>query len=757
MAIIRGLLIVALAAAPTASRAEALRFEVDAGTIRALRDGAPVWQNTHDRRGQFARADAPGHLIGPVQVDDLVYYAVGGSVFQVEAETGVVRTRVLLPGHCKALRPDRDGVVLDVGSGSSQSWTRQYRLGREGHDVPFFLSADLRAARMARSDAEDTLDAVLQADPTAPRVARDDAGWRRRPELAPHLEAAVTMLEALAKRDPTNPWYHYWRGEYLADLGRQREAAAAFGSALEGDPAYDFELMPMVVRLDDVAPQLGQQAFERAMRFLIAHGYEPESMLALVSVLVHYGRPGGGGALDPARDLERVSRVAERISEFAPYCEGAAFMYKGVADANRAAGRQQEAAHWDEWSVAALPSRAFGAPSRRAGWAGPALNVLIAAVLALFVGTLVRGLRYLPMQQRASGMARWNPFCSWTRGEIVGLLLVFAALAWASAAAYVSLFSIARGAAFPLAALSGNLGHPDSVEYLARYQGTPAGDFVHALALQRAGELDRAATLYERLGTPRARNNLGVIHQLRGDTQRARTLFAEARNGDPGLAEATYNLGEAVESPRLERLQRYGFEGAVFALPGPDTWSDVLAPPRWFGNPFQFFETMQSISQASPATRPRTASLVEPRHLLVVALALVAVLALLGLWVRAPQVRSAGGSWLSRAGWALGFAIPGTARQLGFTGPPLLVLFTFALLVRRFLAASQGVASDVVEAVGMTNLSNVFGVVGLSLTPLQQASRAVGELWWLIWLVNLVAVVVLERRSPDPLGPRGQP
>jgi len=739
---------------PGAVSAEALRFETEAGTVRALRGETLVWENRHDRGGQLGDATASGGLVGPVQVGELVHYSIGGSAFRVDAATGAVRARVLLPGFCTALSEDGDGVGLSVVSASGTgTWTRSYRIGPDGHDVPFFLPAGFIAARLSRNDAENVLTGLLEADPEAPQRQPGDDSWRRRPELRPYLEAAIVELSALAERDPTNPWYHYWRGEYLEDLGQAEDAAAAFRSVMDLDPAYDFELLPMVLRLDEVSPKLGDAAFERAMRFLIGHGFEPESMFALTSVAIHYGFAGKPAPLDPATDMDRLVQLGQRLWDFAPLGEGAASMYAGLAAALDDAGRGSDAAIWRARSAEAMPSRVFGVPNPLASWAGPATNAFIASILAIFLAVFVKSLRYASAQRRASGMARWNPFCSWTRGEIVGLLAVFVLVLASWAVAYRSLASIGRAAAFPLDAVSGNLGHPESVEHLSQFQGTPGGDFVYALALQESGKLERAATIYERLETPRAKSNLGMIYTARGDQARARTLFQEARAAEPDLAEASHNLGEAASSARIERMTRYGLDGPFLALPTPEMWSDALAGRWGLGDLSDFFQPMSVISSA-PAPEVARADLLDFNRLLVTALVLIGALAMIGLLVRAPQPLPGSETKMSTLGWALGFVVPGTARQLSLLGPPLLAVFAFSMLVWQFMAGSGGVSADMIEMVTLPAINDLHGISAVALSWQQHAARQTADLWWMLWIANLIVVLALERLWPDPMGPR---
>ncbi len=82
----------------------------------------------------------------------------------------------------------------------------------------------------------------------------------RDPARRPELQAAVADLERLTRRDPTNPWYDYFRGLYLDCLDRRDEALSAYRAALAHDPAYDYELLAMSSRLAEVDQELSEQA-----------------------------------------------------------------------------------------------------------------------------------------------------------------------------------------------------------------------------------------------------------------------------------------------------------------------------------------------------------------------------------------------------------------------------------------------------------------------------------------------------------------
>ena len=358
-------------------------------------------------------------------------------------------------------------------------------------------------------------------------------------------------------------------------------------------------------------------------------------------------------------------------------------------------------------------------------------------MFALLLVMVVKGLRYATAQRRSTGLARWNPFAFWTRGELVGFLILHTFMLASIVATVRGVASIETAALFPMAAVSGNLGHPDGVAYTADFQGSPGGDFVHALALQKAGELEGAARIYERLDAAEAKNNLGVIRHAQGRTREAQDRFEEAHSTDPGLAEAAYNLGESASSSRLERARKYGLEGPIYAMPTRGAWTEALTGPFELNALLDSVGTMQQFVGIE---------LVIPFALFTLVLTALAILA---LFYPSRETASQARSKTSFIGWVLGFVVPGTARNLSFLGPPLLTVCTFSAFGRIVLSKSDGVATDILAAVAQPNLMRAFGIAEPIYAPLEEVMRQMASLWWIFWVVNLVAVILLERFSPD--------
>jgi len=745
-AMLLGLILVAFAYAQACTAAE--QFEVRDGTVVA-RDGSRVlWENRHDRAKNFRAPDRPGHLVGPVLAGGSLYYAIGVTLFEVHPASGAVKRRLLLPAPCTKLVPEGDAVLLDLASSDPQrKWSRRYRVSAGVSDVPFFLPGLVQGARMARTDAEGVLSGLLEADPKAPKLDPRDA-WRTKPEFHPYLKAAAQELERLARWDTTNPWYRYLRGAYLHVLGREAGARAAFRSVLALEPAYDFELVGLALPLDEVAPELVSEAFRRGMHFLLAHGYEPEMSPTVLAVALYLGR---SAPIDPKQQLDRLNRIGERVWDFAPYAEFATWMYQGLASANRDAGLADAAAVWEARAAATAPAGlVYAGPSAR--WAGIGLNAFAASLIAVALTLVLKGLRCAPDPRRARGFARWNAFAGWTRSEIVGFLLVHILLLMAVIAMDRGITAISRSAAIPLSAISGNFGHPDGVEYFATLQGTPEGDFVYGLALQKAGGLHEAARIYQDLPFAQAHNNLGVILRAQGNEAEARKQFEQARAADPTLGEAAYNLREQASSARVERARKFRLAGPLVAMPTLQMWSQALAGPLELWNlPARALSLYAAPSEES-STGARVFSLAVAALITLLYVG-VGVLAVVGLI--APQPAGAR-SRRTLVGWGLGFVVPGTARQLGLLGPPLLALCAFSYFVHYALQLSDGLATDIFSALAIPNVTRYYPIAEVTYTPLELAVRNTRNLFWILWIGNLIAVVILERLFPDPAGPRAK-
>ncbi|MCU0241801.1 MAG: hypothetical protein MUF51_05205 [Vicinamibacteria bacterium] len=713
-----------IVAGDAAAQAPAIEYRVVKGSVGAFAGGQELWTHTLDPFGRLK-------ISGPLPVGAWVYFAAGTSVYEVDPQSGIVKRRLSLPAVVTHLAAAGDTVIAKVDIGyAGNEVPREYRL-TAGAWPPFFLSGSLMAARGTRALAE-------------------SIGKLQKPSAA-QLAAAVAELEKRARLDPTNPWFHYWRGVCLQQLQRKDEALSAFSAVLAVDPAYDYELLALAQKLDTVSAEWGQKAFDRGLRFLLTHGFEPELNTGLIAVLVYYG---SSDYLAQVHDLDVLNRMGERIWDLAPRCEGAASMFQGLANANHRAGRG-EAALWAERAQAALPYRMWGGAF--VSWTGPALSLLFAALLTLAACFVVKCLYHLPQRRLATGGARFNPFTAWTRGEILGFLLVLATLVFATAQVIRGVTAIGRIVALPIAVVSGSLGHPSGEAYFSERQGTPGGDFLFALSLQQAGQLDRAAEIYLRLDSARALNNLGVLRQAQQKSDEAKRLYAEALAKDPQLGEAAFNLGREARSQRVDRARKYGLTSPLLAMPADAMWTEAMtAGALTEASPWQLFSMfglVQKLSSADTVVVHR-AALLNGNMVLLLMVLLVAYLAVRAMAHRTTDAPAARPGPISYLGWLLSFLLPGTSRRLSVCGPPLMMLACFSFFVWHALGASQGAATNLLDAIAIPSLTRAYGIVGKIDPPHEIVIRQMAHFWWIAWILNLLLLALLELKHPDPLGPR---
>ena len=281
---------------------EDLEFSLDWGVVRASHGDRVVWEYVIYPRAE--EYELKEDFAGPLLAGDLLCFCGRGSLYEADPVDGVVKRRLHLPGRCMDIEKREGKVAVTVGGGFDEhEWRKTYVIEPGVGEIPFFMSSNLAYVYHPMIQAD------IVRGPDGEAVDLDDPG------LGSALEEAIGRLEALARQDPTNPWYRFKRAEYLIHLGRENEAHEALEEMLEElEPGYDYDLLKMVPYLEEIDPGPADQAFARAMRFLLAGGYEPELMYNLMPVMVHLQVPGQD-RLDLVKneDWRRASSYGDRL------------------------------------------------------------------------------------------------------------------------------------------------------------------------------------------------------------------------------------------------------------------------------------------------------------------------------------------------------------------------------------------------------------------------------------------------------------
>jgi hypothetical protein len=107
-----------------------------------------------------------------------------------------------------------------------------------------------------------------------------------------------------------------------------------------------------------------------------------------------------------------------------------------------------------------------------------------------------------------------------------------------------------------------------------------------------------------------------------------------------------------------------------------------------------------------------------------------------------------------KPGWLLGVLLPGAARHYWLFWPLVLGAFVYLLMGAAVMASTDGLASNLLDAIATPAFNRYFGAGVPVVDPLKQALNGLCTWPWLLglFIANLVFVFVSERLRPDPAG-----
>lgn len=730
-------------------------FVVEDGAVVARSaDGRESWRNA-------VAPDAGMEVFGPVLLGESVFYCARSFVWESDAASGVVERRHMLGGQCKQLAVDGDKVRVEVETAGDIR--RREELISPGQAVVLRFSDGNMGALLLRTQATRILyarvpgyaDAAPDAQPAILAL----------PQNAESVDQAVLELEHRAHQDPTNPWFSTMQA--VALQARGRSDAGALAALKELDAAYHHDLVATSMPLDAVHPLLAGQLFDLGLKHALEQGYEPEMAGSLTHVMGYFGTPGAL-ALDLTlpRDLATLDRISERLYAYAPNAQAIAMLYAGVAEAHRASGNPTRAAAWAVRAEDDRPRSFFGTPSSIASRAAVSQVFLLAVLFVLSLALIIKTARPLGVRfvGDASAVVRFNPASRWTRGELVGLLLLSALVPPLLCGVDAGTRIVAmQGDAPPLFA-NGELGSRGALAFVADGSTTPGGALIVGMHEHRAGLVDQARASYRASGLPAAKNNLGVLEAERGRDDAARALWEEVASVVP---EAAHNLGRASTGARVERAVRLGVTRPLLAVPQPAEWDGFWDAKlaRASASPRMFFWWLFPTVDSDGKWTPSILTFFVLAALLVALLSVVALVTArappldcgpgggwpIGHWDRGVlgPLRTAvvtGGYWgllaIRGSAWTIGHLVPGMARQWGVFGAPYAVAVMAAIVGS--IVMENGAGPALANNLATSGLALYYGVSApLELSPF--------DLWRALWFVGILVSAGLEWWRPDPL------
>ncbi|MDZ7705126.1 MAG: hypothetical protein U5L04_11660 [Trueperaceae bacterium] len=519
----------------------AVRYLVENNALVARRAGLTLWQ--------LGFAEASGLTVSPLQTETGFYVGHGNSVLRIDAETGRVLRRWLVPAQVETLSGDGASVLITVRH--SEALTETVRL---------------------RGD-------TLQ-DPV--RFGTDPAvfGWLQQ-------EASVDEPAARLAQDPTNPWLYVAAGLELLAAGDNDGADNAFVQA--ADEATTFYDLAGVAQVLLVAGrlELSELTFSAALADFAARGYHP-ALLRSRTLHDAYNFPLGPleEALGAA-DVERASVLAERLWLTSPRLGGAREVLEHYADLLEETGRRDLAALWRERARGNASERTVGsldqlvATLAASGWY--AATSILVAILTLHLTLLCK--YWIPqgkmLRRQRSPFGRLFAIRYYSVTEKAVLVMMFAAVLALGTLGHWS----DENADLPPALGSGTLANEPAQAYLGdNALSGVRGDFILGYAAQMSGAVESARSNYQQAGNyPPALNNLAALND-------DPALFREVLELDPNLEAARYNLGEQVGALPFTAAYQPGYALVTptrddFLRASGATWENALVAT--FANPWQ--------------------------------------------------------------------------------------------------------------------------------------------------------------------------
>jgi hypothetical protein len=450
---------------------------------------------------RLAYPEAPVSVCGPVEWDARLYVATGAHLWSFDPLTGEVLSHVHLDGNCASIDATQSPPVLTTTRSDQDHtpWTRTHSLDRERGiaTAPSYPSMNgvplLQRERAARAEVE-TIEAMADGWPSS---------WPLLDERATSdLRAGMERLAARAELDRTDPWHLYHLAAAHEALGDPTAADRFLAQIEQTVPSIDW--IRVAARLIERAPSLSDRLFDGGAAALESRGYDRETALFAVQVVLHLGRlPTYATASWETRD-----RVASRLDRIAPNAEGAWAFWNTHAKAARAAGNTDAEALARHRIATARPNRHLGGVTNAPLPINSRLHLLMTIVLGvpfLFFVHVGRVWRQRPWRE-GTGVLRWLPSAWLPRSFLVGCLAVGLLGAWTLDSLIRDVRLTGRFAEVPLDAVSGFAGHPTSTHWWdAMGPGVQATEWVqHANAAATSSPLAPSPGLHAILDAFRA-------------------------------------------------------------------------------------------------------------------------------------------------------------------------------------------------------------------------------------------------------------
>lgn len=626
-------------------------------------NGSLAWNLRYGTQPYFKLIVVPA---GP----DRAWFSHAGWLRLVDTKNGVVVGRWRFPWQIVRLVPSGSQVQVEiVESEFGRMFHRTLTFDPQAPEVPFWPTNLAHLHLVSLDEARTLLYPAVNEGliRTRSTLSLGTISSERARQLVPDAEESV-------RRDPLSPWLRFALAKVLRD-GRDPRAREAFAE-IARVPAADFaELFIIAANLQMLGQfDVAREVFERGYADFLRHDNDPRLFFSL--------RLRELFAVFP-RMLPTKERpdVIEHLYWLSPGVEGMEQAWLLYGDFLDKQGDTVAARKWRARAEELRTSPPVPLLFETTRVVDRAMAILFASMFAAVLFVVVLYLRYRP-QRRLDLAARDRPRSFsflhtqyWSRRERIAFLLIIL-VGWYAAGLVGGFFADVRiFERRPMGVLAGSFAGPVATSYFEdQFPASPQRDLCLAFAYQQSGENEKAEHLYRQLPDfAESWNNLGVLLKNSGHAAEARQAFQRALQLEPGMQEATWNLGKQANGFWAELHQRFVPDRPMLAPPHRSRIAELLygpSPREIYWRALRGVYGASSLSLILNPVLPRAAGEVLLATLLFCSLVILFLLPQWDVTQRPGKLQTV---------WEA--LLPGTAPGWGFLGGVVLLLWAYIPLL----------------------------------------------------------------------------
>jgi len=481
-------------------------------------------------------------IIGPTEeINNKIYFAYSSYLMEFDLISAKFTDRFYLPGEVLNLNSEEGKISFSLA-------ISPFELPQKNKIDPTELKKISRNAFLSDHSEKQTKIKIWDAQRFSRKISQniyitDLINDRYSQDILQIIKE--NYLEAV-RIDLTNPWYYIYLGLISEKLGRSIYANVYFQKALEIKSLVFFDFFQLSSFFEYIGKRkLADRAFESGVQDFIGRGYYPEQLVS-IPVIINYF-PWLMETIENLKDQdpERVFILIERFNKIAPFKEGNYNILNSFSKYLIEQGKLLEA---KEWKLKALEVRGYFFPSDYSIiLADVFLNLFIACMISsvIFIFSVIIWHFKCVLEYKRIFPEKRNYFFRrfYKKSQIFPLFLLYLfSLFFLSGFGYgIKSYELVTN--IPEDGKKGSWGNEETNKYfMINLNNNFSGDTFRAIANIQAKNFSNAKKILEKINTPEAYNNLGVIYFLENKKELARLAFEKAIESNKYLSEATYNL-----------------------------------------------------------------------------------------------------------------------------------------------------------------------------------------------------------------------